>query len=271
MELKTEVSFSKEEEGKITLNVNLPKQWQDLTQGQLHYICTLMCLGIPMEELKIYAFIRMAGFDVINKSKGRWNFRKKITWRKSEYFSLSDEIVASAASNLSYLDEYPSRPIRVERFGSYNARDAFLHNIPFKDFISLENYWQGFLISKKEECIERMAGMLYRKNNGDSPKKPNGTMCTSTALWYAAFKNFCHEHWPYFFKLVNKDDKSGMNNIDMEKIMNAEIRALTDGDVTKEKEVLNLDTWRALTELDAKAKEAEEHRQEIANIKAKQK
>lgn len=40
--------------------------------------------------------------------------------------------------------------------------------------------------------------------------------------------------------------------------MNAQIRALTKGDITKEKEVLHLDTWRALTELDALAKEAEE-------------
>lgn len=40
--------------------------------------------------------------------------------------------------------------------------------------------------------------------------------------------------------------------------MNAQIRALTKGDITKEKEILSLDTWRALTELDAQAKEYEE-------------
>lgn len=37
--------------------------------------------------------------------------------------------------------------------------------------------------------------------------------------------------------------------------MNAQIRALTKGDVTKELEILALDTWRALTELNAQAKE----------------
>ena len=40
--------------------------------------------------------------------------------------------------------------------------------------------------------------------------------------------------------------------------VNAQIRALTKGDVTKEKEVLAIDTWRALTELDALAKEYDE-------------
>ena len=37
--------------------------------------------------------------------------------------------------------------------------------------------------------------------------------------------------------------------------MDAQIRALTKGDITKEKEILALDTWRALTELNAQARE----------------
>ena len=40
--------------------------------------------------------------------------------------------------------------------------------------------------------------------------------------------------------------------------MNAQIRALTKGDITKERDILNMDTWRALTELDALAREYEE-------------
>lgn len=40
--------------------------------------------------------------------------------------------------------------------------------------------------------------------------------------------------------------------------MNAQIRALTGGDITKEEIIRKADVWRALTELDAKAREAEE-------------
>lgn len=40
--------------------------------------------------------------------------------------------------------------------------------------------------------------------------------------------------------------------------MDAQIRALTKGDITKERDILNMDTWRALTELDALAREYEE-------------
>ena len=51
----------------------------------------------------------------------------------------------------------------------------------------------------------------------------------------------------------------------LQESMNAQIRALTKGDITKEKEVLHLDTWRALTELDALAKEAEEFNRKYPN------
>ena len=44
----------------------------------------------------------------------------------------------------------------------------------------------------------------------------------------------------------------------LQEAMNAQIRALTKGDITKEREVLSMDTWRALAELDAQAKEYEE-------------
>ena len=39
---------------------------------------------------------------------------------------------------------------------------------------------------------------------------------------------------------------------------NAMIRLLSKGDVTKVKKIYNVDTWLALTELDAQAKESEE-------------
>lgn len=41
----------------------------------------------------------------------------------------------------------------------------------------------------------------------------------------------------------------------LQEAMDAQIRALTKGDITKEAEILALDTWRALTELNAQARE----------------
>ena len=48
----------------------------------------------------------------------------------------------------------------------------------------------------------------------------------------------------------------------LQNIMDTQIRALTKGDITKEREVLQMDVHRALTELDAQAKEYEELKRE---------
>ena len=47
--------------------------------------------------------------------------------------------------------------------------------------------------------------------------------------------------------------------------MNAEIRALTGGDITKENQVLSMDCWRALTELNEKARETQEYNEKYGH------
>ena len=81
--------------------------------------------------------------------------------------------------------------------------------------------------------------------------------------WFASLKAMLSRQFHNFLQPVPQDNA---NLLDSDKsqyeiltaAVNAQIRALTKGDVTKEKQVLALDTWRALTELDALAKEYEE-------------
>ena len=66
----------------------------------------------------------------------------------------------------------------------------------------------------------------------------------------------------HFLKPVSTDESmpSLPSLQQLQESMNAQIRALTGGDITKEREVLKMDCWRALTELDAKAKDYEDMR-----------
>ena len=63
----------------------------------------------------------------------------------------------------------------------------------------------------------------------------------------------------HFFQPIQSMGDTDQPEIpDLMGAMNAQIRTLTGGDVTKEKEVLQMDCWRALTELDAKAHDIQE-------------
>ena len=74
--------------------------------------------------------------------------------------------------------------------------------------------------------------------------------------------------YPNFLSSV-PDDNSNLLGSDprigeqLRQAMNAQIRALTGGDITKEEQILQMDCHRALTELDAKAREAEEMRKQM--------
>ena len=69
--------------------------------------------------------------------------------------------------------------------------------------------------------------------------------------------------FPNFFRKATADDVTELSVLQS---INLQLRALTDGDVTKETEVKRVDCWRALTELDAKAKEAADFRRKYPDL-----
>lgn len=265
--LRTDASFSETDDHK-RLNLVFPKSWDELTQPQLYYVYLLISLGTPTEELPVWAMIRFAGLNVTSRAKNGWNFSKKVGFRKYEYFFLESETIAVMSRSLRFLSSYPDHPVVVKEFGGFRAVDPLLHGVRFSDYLELENYWQGYLYSKDEQPLIEMARILYRDFDGNRPRTPNNVQCMASGIWFASFKAFCVDHWPNLFsKSVGNDGSS--EAVDMEDVMNAEIRGLTGGDITKEADVLAMDVWRALTELDAKAKEASQQKAELAKMKKK--
>lgn len=98
-----------------------------------------------------------------------------------------------------------------------------------------------------------MAAVLY-----DSPTiKLLPEERISIFYWFASVKALFARKFTHFFMSAPMS-----KSLDLERqiteTMNAQIRALTKGDITKENTVLKMDVWRALTELDAQAADREE-------------
>ena len=81
---------------------------------------------------------------------------------------------------------------------------------------------------------------------------------TSIFYWFTSLKRYFASLFTHFFGIANDGEAGMMSYKQLRDNMNTQIRALTGGDITKEREVLQMDCWRALTELDAKAKDYEE-------------
>lgn len=116
----------------------------------------------------------------------------------------------------------------------------------------MEKYYQGYLATKEQRYALGLAKLLYP----GGVQSIDDAELTNCVMWFSYVKKQFSKSFRHFFKPAPDGGKS----VDWVEQMNAQIRALTDGDITKESAVLEKDCWRALTELDAKAHEAEEFR-----------
>jgi hypothetical protein len=162
--------------------------------------------------------------------------------------------IFSAVEKMSWLNEIPSEPIRLSRVDGANAVIADLsEDFSFESWLICENLWQGYQITQNQDLLQQMAAQLYRKADIN---------CTDAQLigvfyWWASVKGKMKRTFPFFFKDAQTTDAQPSYD-DLRQSMDAQLRAITKGDPTKEREVLNLDAWRVLTELNAQAKEYEE-------------
>lgn len=157
---------------------------------------------------------------------------------------------------LDWVNSLPERPVRLASIGESQAVNADLSGVPFDVYLYCENLYQGYLMTKNADLLTQMLSKLYKP----SPTSVGEAEQTMMFYWWASLKEHLSKMFPNFFG--GSGDGNLLGNVatpaTVRASMNNQIRALTKGDITKEAQVLAMDVWRALTELDAQAKEYDE-------------
>jgi len=234
------------------LRLAVPVRWGGLSQEQLRYVLTLLAEGIEGVSLKTCMLIRFTGITVAGRRKDGWKCAKG-----KRVFYLQRWQLVSFIDKLKFIDSLEDMDVRLDGVCGLTAVDALLHGVPFGDYLKMEIAYQGFMQSKEEQPLRSLARLLYRDGEG---RTADGTPFSKAELlgahlWYAHIKKVFAAEFPDLFRPA---PEGGAGDYDTLAATNAQIRALSDGDITKEEAVLMADTWRALTELDAKAREAKE-------------
>ena len=230
-------------------SITVPKSWSELTDEQLRYVYTLLAMGWMGDTLQAYCLMRWAGMEVVQRRSARyWLVRHEGKLLQIDLDNLADSVEA-----MSWLNETPDTPVRISAINGHKAIDAQLHGLSFGDYIRLENYYQGYLLSKNEKAVAAMAEILYPSIEGE---KIEPYLAYAIIQWMVSLKKLFAQLWPDFFRPASASVDG--TPPDMRAVMVAEIRALTGGDVTKNAAVLESDAWDALTELNEKAREARE-------------
>lgn len=237
-------------ENKNELKITLPKSWQQLSDKQLKFAYKLIASNCSADNLKVRCLLKWSGLKLVGLHNGTsflFRFMKR-------FFVLEAVKVKEMSLNLDWLCVLPEYPVCLDKIGRHKAIVADFCEVPFETYIIIDNLFRGYLATQSETILDDAAKILYPGLR----RKLRPWQRIAVFYWVASLKEYFSKRYRYFLKPASEASSGnllGNAPIDAEEAMNAQIRALTKGDITKEKEVLALDTWRAMTELDAQARE----------------
>lgn len=237
----------------------MPTGWQALSPEDLRYCLRLLWLygEAPdwQNRVRTAAMLHFCHIEVASRTDQGWLCRERETGRT---FILDPELLPSILEHLDWLVQTDKIDVRIEQVGQYKAVDFELHDLIFGEYLKAENYYQAFLIGRESKDLVSLSRILYHVPDGDDASEFCEEVLTGGMLWYGAAKTVLGEWFPNFLKPAGDDAEPVCRENQRENTL-AQIRLLTKGDVTKQKYILEeTDTWTALAELDALAKEAEE-------------
>lgn len=233
-----------------SIDLKLPTSWEELTADDVA-VWAMLASHFGGERAKVYFvlhYMRAEGLSFLSSGE-------LVNDGAGEMLARLDPLdVAFAVLGLDFLDVPPTSALCLRQVGRWELLSHNLQGVPFERYLVAENFYQGFLSSQNVLAIGEMLNALSKERLGEELRAEEQFLAL---LWYASVKSELSAMFPDLFRPYEGEDVPDANNL--HQMVDAQIRALTGGDITKEEAILSADTWRALTELNAKAREANEY------------
>lgn len=266
-------SFSTHKDGTQEFNFKAPSSWAELSEDQLRYVLSVMSIHHDHIVIKCYLLARFCGLTVHKYTRTGWKCSVKCeesdengdskTGKVCErvlYISAAE--ILSLLKNFDFIDKFTDfRPLQRASDVLLTAVDSMLHDVSFYDYLNIEKNYQLFMLNQEDKFLSKMAHLMYRTADGSADETAHFEPyeLLGVFMWFSSVKEYFAANFTHFFKPAREGGE--LRRVDILPAMQAQIRALTDGDVTKQQAVYNTDCWAALTELDNKAREAEEFKE----------
>ena len=263
-------SFLIHKDGTQEFNFKAPSSWAELSEDQLRYVLSIMSTFQDHTVVKCYLLARFCGLTVHKYTRTGWkcsvkcdesdeNGDAKTGKVRERVLYISAAEILSLLKNFDFIDSFTNfRPLQVASDVQLTAVNSLLHEISFYDYLNTEKNYQLFMLNQEDKFLQKMGWILYRDEAGKSDKtaifQPYELL--NVFMWFSSVKGYLAVNFPNFFKPAKEGGE--LKQEDLMPAMQAQIRALTDGDITKQQAVYDSLCWDALSELDNKAREAEE-------------
>lgn len=266
-------SFSTHKDGTQEFNFKAPSSWAELSEEQLRYVLSVMSIHHDHIVIKCYLLARFCGLTVHKYTRTGWkcsvkcgesdeNGDTKTGKVRERVLYISAAEILSLLKNFDFIDKFTDfRPLQRASDVLLTAVDSMLHDVSFYDYLNIEKNYQLFMLNQEDKYLSKMAHLMYRTADGSADETAHFEPyeLLGVFIWFSSVKEYFAANFTHFFKPAKEGGE--LRRVDILPAMQAQIRALTDGDVTKQQAVYNTDCWAALTELDNKAREAEEFKE----------
>ena len=109
---------------KTVIDLSIPKSWQELPDKELRYVFRLLNGSFTITQVKARCLLRWAGMRVLRQEGTLF-----VVKYKKQVFAISALQITEAISNLEWLSDFPSYPVRLSRIGFHCAVRADLQNV----------------------------------------------------------------------------------------------------------------------------------------------
>lgn len=248
----------------MNIELTAPSNFSEMTEKELRYLCSLLVAGQSETQIHVKCFIRFTGIKIITRYDGIYWFAKP---KLKGLFKLTDEEVADFASRFRFLTSRYNGIAPFHKIGRAKPMDKLLRNTTFAMYFEAENHYQAYIFKKDKKYLLKLLAVLYSKPEKWMDHHATAVDSMMCLLWFMGIKEYFARKWKYLFKREDAeatDDNPIPPN--MYQIITNQVRMLTDGDITKNKQVLGSPTWDALTELNNKCREYEQLKNKTPHV-----
>lgn len=236
------------------INIVVPAAWGQLSREQFKLVCSILASDIYEDKKQIFIFLRLAGVEVL-ASSGSDKFLIKTKGKHGKIAVVLASDLSAAVDSVAFVNDVPALSELSECIKAIHksAKSCDLSDMSFEEYLAMDSVYAGVLMTQKESMLDDLARLF-----APSMSRVKDWHRSAVLLWFSAVKKYLHERFRNFFAVDANDVFASSNSMSPKDIrdgVDAQIRALTKGDITKESRILSMPVLRALTELDNLSRE----------------
>lgn len=243
------------------ITVRLPTDWSELSDYEAWLAFKLLANdAVSSEEVPFMLFALLNNLSVL----GRSHSGDFVVAGNGGIFELSPYAAAEICRPLKFAMQPAGHPYRPTRFRRFFAVASDMQSLTFADWLCIENYLQRVISTSDFSLLDNLNPILMKRGKSlrDKLTHANSKFTRPERIavffWIQSVKDYLRRRFPHFYRGAESIQESAITPQDLQDAMDAQIRALTKGDITKENEVLEMNMYRALSELNALAREYKE-------------